>query len=325
VTYYLPRLGAILTICSLVVLLAICLVGLLKPNSLNAGILPSNPIILPAEVIPGDPNAPTLTPLPPEAQASATAAALLDIQPFLLGTALATLSPTTGTAIAGVPVGAINQPGTVQTAVGNSAIFQTPGAASTATAVALLPTATRDPHDPDTRDSSDEPTATLPPGVTPTKTPQPTATLPPGVTPTKTPQPTATLPPGVTPTKTPQPTATLRPPTPRPGTTPTNTPRPQPTDVPPTDVPPTNTPRPQPTDVPPTDVPPTNTPRPKPTDVPPTDTPEPPPTDTPEPPPTDTPEPPPTDTPEPKPTDEPPTDVPATDGPAPADPPPSDG
>ena len=60
--YYLPRLGAILAICSLVVLLAICMVGLLKPNSLNAGILPSNPMILPAQAMPGDPNAPTDVP-----------------------------------------------------------------------------------------------------------------------------------------------------------------------------------------------------------------------------------------------------------------------
>src|SRR5262249_16301756 len=75
VARYLPRMGAIATICALVVLIAICMVGLLKPNSLNAGFLPSNPIILPAQAMPGDPNAPTLTPLPPEAQATATAAA----------------------------------------------------------------------------------------------------------------------------------------------------------------------------------------------------------------------------------------------------------
>ncbi|HEX9441035.1 MAG TPA: hypothetical protein VF909_15220, partial [Roseiflexaceae bacterium] len=83
VVRYLPRVGAILTILSVVVLMAICLVGLLKPNSLNgAGFLPSDPIAMPAQASSIDPNAPPGTPLPPEAQATATAAALVDIQPF---------------------------------------------------------------------------------------------------------------------------------------------------------------------------------------------------------------------------------------------------
>ena len=129
--YYLPRLGAILTICSLVVLLAVCLVGLLKPNSLNAGFLPSNPIILPAEAIPGDPNAPTSTPLPPEAQATATAAALLDVQPFMLGTAAATLLPGNSTAVASLPLGATRQPAAAPIVADTGDTSQTPGAAPT--------------------------------------------------------------------------------------------------------------------------------------------------------------------------------------------------
>jgi hypothetical protein len=301
-----------LTICSIVVLIAICLVGLLKPNSLNAGILPSNPIILPAEALPGDPNAPTLTPLPPEAQASATAAALLDVQPFadLLSTAVATLLPADGTAVAGLPLAAAGRSATARPAVDGSSNSQLPGAAPPTAGAALPPTATLDPHDPDSRDRWQHPITTatqavattppLPLGATPTKTPlpPPTNTPRPGTTPTRTPPPPTNTPrPGTTPTRTPPPPT---------DTQPTNTPRPKPTDEPPTPEPPTPEP---PSPEPPTPEPPTPEP---PTPEPPTPeppTPEPP---TPEPP---TPEPP---TPEP-PTPEPPTPEPPTPEPAPGD------
>ena len=72
-----------------------------------------------AQAMPGDPNAPTLTPLPPEAQATATAAAaLLDVQPFadLLSTAVATLLPTNSTLVAGLPLGTTSQPATAPAA-----------------------------------------------------------------------------------------------------------------------------------------------------------------------------------------------------------------
>src|SRR5262245_45725497 len=143
VARYLLRLGAILTICGIVVLMAVCMVGLLKPNSLNAGLLPANPIILPAQAMPGDPNAPTLTPLPPGEQATATAAAaLLEVQPFadLLSTVVVTLLPTSGTAVAELPLGITEQPAIVPTGAAAVASATASVAAATATPDVMAPT-----------------------------------------------------------------------------------------------------------------------------------------------------------------------------------------
>ncbi|MFL5800428.1 MAG: hypothetical protein ACJ8CR_01660, partial [Roseiflexaceae bacterium] len=288
---YLPRVGAILVIAGIIVLMALCLVGLLRPNSLNAGIFPSSADILPARAVPIDPNTPPGTPLPPEAQAAATAAALVDVLPFAdaLNTAIATLRPSDA-AVAGLPTSTARRAtAVVLTSAEGGTILPAPGAAAASTAAPRQSDAgSIDRHDPDSRDRWGGATAAPLPGAPPTSTPQPAAnaTPLPGAPPTSTPQPTAT-------TRQPAPTATDQ-------TAPTSTSAP-PANTPP---PPTNTRRAVPTSAPqPTDVPP-------PTSVPqPTD--EPPPTRTPKP----TDEPPPTRTPK-------PTDVPPTSAPPPTDAPP---
>src|SRR5689334_14963614 len=92
---YIPRIGAVLAISGLVLLMVFCLVGLLMPNSLNAGIFQSSVGVLPAQSVFANSNTQAKTALPPEAQAAATAAALLDVLPFAdaLSTAIATLRP----------------------------------------------------------------------------------------------------------------------------------------------------------------------------------------------------------------------------------------
>ncbi|HET9222742.1 MAG TPA: hypothetical protein VFO07_09570 [Roseiflexaceae bacterium] len=256
----LPRYTALIGIGAVVVLIVFVMVALLNPGGLTGVISLGRTISATSmPVSSATPRVP-ISPL----EASATAAAILDVQPFVNPPVVAVTPAPIDTQSA-----ANTQPASAPLATVESIAPGEPSAVSISPQPAtLLPDTAEDQREPS---APPESTATSPsvPKATPTKETAPS--LP---TATKQAQPSAT--PIAVATQPRPPTATSVPPT--------RTPQPPTKTSPP---PPTDTPRPQPTD----------TPRPQPTD-----TPRPQPTDTPQPQPTDTPEPEPTDTPQPEPT-----------------------